>query len=106
MFGISFEELIVLLILALILFGPEKLPEYAEKLGRLVAKVRQSSQEVTQQLHEAYHSYKPPNPVEESPPARCFCTHCGQRLQQEFTFCPKCGRGLKEESDYDQIQAS
>jgi Sec-independent protein translocase protein TatA len=104
-FGISFEELIVLLMLALILFGPEKLPEYAEKLGRLVAKLRQSSQEVTQQFHEAYQSYKPPNPLEE-PPARSFCTHCGQRLEQEFAFCPRCGRRQKEESpesDYDSI---
>jgi sec-independent protein translocase protein TatA len=104
-FGISFEELIVLMILALILFGPEKLPEYAEKLGRVVAKLRQSSQEVTQQFHEAYHSYTPPNPLQESTP-QSFCHHCGQRLEQEFTFCPKCGRRLKEESDYSQPVAS
>jgi sec-independent protein translocase protein TatA len=104
-FGISFEELIVLLILALILFGPEKLPEYAEKLGRLVAKVRQSSQEVTQQFHEAYHSYTPPNPLQEEA-APSFCTHCGQRLEQEFAFCPKCGRRVKEESHYGQPWAS
>ncbi|MDI6854290.1 MAG: twin-arginine translocase TatA/TatE family subunit [Deltaproteobacteria bacterium] len=101
MFGISFEELIVLLVLALILFGPEKLPEYAEKLGRLVAKLRQTSQEVTQQFHEAYHDYKLPNPLEEPPP-RSFCSHCGQRLEQEFAFCPRCGQRLKAESHYDQ----
>ena len=105
MFGISFEELIVLLILALILFGPEKLPEYAEKIGRLVAKVRQSSQEVTQQFHEAYHNYKPPNPLEQAP-AKSFCPHCGQQLEQGFTFCPKCGQRLQEEADYGKTLAS
>lgn len=108
MFGISFEELIVLLILALILFGPEKLPEYAEKIGRLVAKIRQSSQEVTQQFHEAYHNYQPPNPIEELPksPATSFCPHCGQRLDQTFTFCPKCGQRLHEESGHSKTPAT
>jgi Tat protein translocase TatB subunit len=107
-FGISFEELIVLMILALILFGPEKLPEYAEKIGRLVAKVRQSSQEVTQQFHEAYHNYKPPDPYAElqNSPATSFCTQCGQRLEQEFMFCPKCGQRLKQEGDYGKTLAS
>jgi Tat protein translocase TatB subunit len=107
-FGISFEELIVLMVLALILFGPEKLPEYAEKIGRLVAKVRQSSQEVTQQFHEAYHNYKPPDLHEElqKSPATSFCTQCGQRLEQEFMFCPKCGQRLKQEGDYGKTLVS
>jgi Sec-independent protein translocase protein TatA len=107
-FGISFEELIVLMILALILFGPEKLPEYAEKIGRLVAKIRQSSEEVTQQFHAAYHNYKPPDPYHEITKSleTSFCPHCGQRLEQEFTFCPKCGQRLKEDPDYGKTRAS
>ncbi len=93
MFGISFEELLVLMILALILFGPEKLPEYAEKLGRLVAKLRQSSQEVTRHLHEACHTYKPPNPLEDS---TVRCPHCNCRLESHFLFCPHCGHRLND----------
>lgn len=95
MFGISFEELLVLMILALILFGPEKLPEYAEKLGRLVARLRQSSQELTQQFQEAYHSYKPANPLEDS---TIRCPQCHIRLERHFLFCPYCGHRLKEEA--------
>jgi Sec-independent protein translocase protein TatA len=102
-FGISFEELIVLMILALILFGPEKLPEYSEKLGRLVAKLRQSSQEVTQQFHEAYHSYTPPNPFEES---RSTCPKCNHKLEHNFSFCPHCGHMLKEQPDLKEPLAS
>ncbi len=103
MFGISFEELIVLMILALILFGPEKLPEYSEKLGRLVAKLRQSSQEVTQQFHEAYHSYTPPNPLEES---TLTCPQCHQKLERKFSFCPHCGHKLQDDSGYNPPLAS
>ncbi len=35
MCGIDFETLIILAVLAFILFGPEKLPEYAAKAGVL-----------------------------------------------------------------------
>ena len=45
--GIDLPEIIIILVLALILFGPEKLPEYAAKLGRFVAHMRQASSEVT-----------------------------------------------------------
>ena len=91
MFGISFEELIVLLILALILFGPEKLPEYGEKLGRLVAKLREATSEITQPRQSARPPYEPPQSAKEG-----FCPICGQILGYDFTFCPKCGRRLKE----------
>jgi TatA/E family protein of Tat protein translocase len=102
-FGISFEELIVLLVLALILFGPDKLPEYAEKLGRLVATLRQSSQEVTQQFHEAYRNYTPPDPFDES---ISTCPHCQQKLAPTFSFCPRCGQRVKEKSPYQEPLAS
>jgi|UniRef100_A0A7C3WRM5 hypothetical protein len=103
MFGISFEELLVLMILALILFGPEKLPEYAEKLGRLVAKLRQSSQEVTRQFYEAYHGIKPANPFAE-PGERC--PHCNHRLEPHFLFCPYCGSRRSKQTGYPHSLAS
>ncbi|OGP70250.1 MAG: hypothetical protein A2Z73_02840 [Deltaproteobacteria bacterium RBG_13_60_28] len=58
MFGISFEQLILLLVLALILFGPEKLPEIAEKIGRWVAKLRQASSEMSQHYQQVLHPHK------------------------------------------------
>ena len=39
MFGIGFGELIVLLVIALIIFGPEKLPEVAKTLGKFYRQV-------------------------------------------------------------------
>ena len=72
MFGINLEELIVLAVLAFILFGPQKLPEYAEKLGRLVAKLRQASTEVTQQFQNPYQ-YPPDPPAEAHRANALFC---------------------------------
>ena len=101
---LSFEQLVVLLLLALILFGPEKLPEIGEKLGRWMAKLRQASQDLTKE-YQPFTPYEPPpafpTPVV-SPPAIPpmgayeFCPHCGQKLEQDFAFCPHCGQRLKK----------
>jgi sec-independent protein translocase protein TatB len=40
MFGISFSEVVLILILALIIFGPTQLPEIAKKIGELIYKMR------------------------------------------------------------------
>jgi hypothetical protein len=102
MFGISFEEMLVLLVLALILFGPDKLPEYAEKMGRWVAKMRQAGQEVRDSYRSALQTAVP------ATPAWGYCVYCGKHLEQDFTFCPFCGQRLKPEpypslAEADQI---
>ncbi len=35
MFGISFSEIVLILVISLIIFGPKQLPEIASKAGRL-----------------------------------------------------------------------
>ncbi|MBM4285955.1 MAG: zinc-ribbon domain-containing protein [Deltaproteobacteria bacterium] len=95
MFGISFEELLVLMVLALILFGPEKLPEYAEKMGRWVARMRQASQEVRDSYQTGISQTFTTTPP--SSPAWGYCVHCGKSLEKDFVFCPYCGRRQREE---------
>lgn len=40
MFGFSFEKLIVIAVIAIVIVGPARLPEYAAKLARLVSALR------------------------------------------------------------------
>lgn len=40
MFGLTFDKLIVIGIIAVVVIGPQRLPEYAEKLGRLARAIR------------------------------------------------------------------
>lgn len=94
MFGLDFETLIILAVLAFILFGPEKLPEYAATLGRFVAKMRQAGSEVTRQYQNPFQY--PPEPTLPQAP-ESTCPYCQQKVGVDFTFCPKCGQRLKEE---------
>ncbi len=101
--GIEIPEILILLVLALILFGPEKLPEYGAKLGRFIAHMRQASSEVTQPLQDAMRSEPPPPPplLQEN-----FCHQCGHTLEPDFTFCPRCGRRLEKGEAYSHDLAS
>jgi sec-independent protein translocase protein TatB len=48
--AMSFSETIFLFFLALIVFGPKKLPEIARKAGRLLAELRRASNEFKSQI--------------------------------------------------------
>ena len=50
LFNIGPMELILILILALIIFGPGKLPEVAKGLGKAIREFRQASQELTEEI--------------------------------------------------------
>lgn len=54
LFGISFENMLLILLVALIIFGPERLPEIAGKIGRWVNDFRRMSTEVRQEVSQEF----------------------------------------------------
>jgi sec-independent protein translocase protein TatB len=50
MFGISAPEFLVLVAVAAVVLGPERLPSYAQQLGRLVRELRRMAQGATAQV--------------------------------------------------------
>lgn len=68
MFGIGMTELLVILVVALIVFGPTKLPELARSLGKAMNEFRRASSDLRATFNEAVEP--PPQPkLPSAPPA-------------------------------------
>jgi Tat protein translocase TatB subunit len=52
MFGIGLPELIVIMVVALVVVGPSKLPELAKSLGRAFSEFRRMADEVKETIEE------------------------------------------------------
>ena len=110
--GIDFETLIILAVLAFILFGPEKLPQFAAKLGYYMGKLKEASSDLSKEYHSSFSNVlqtpPPPAPAREPspPPALAAqagvyehpCPMCAHLVAHDFTFCPQCGHRLKPEA--------
>ena len=60
MFGIGPTELIVILVIALIVVGPERLPQLAGQVGKAIRDFRQMSGDVTGEFQRAFQLDEPP----------------------------------------------
>jgi TatA/E family protein of Tat protein translocase len=60
MFGIGFTELLVILVVALLVFGPQRLPELARSLGKSLAEFRRASSDLRQSFFDATDPTRPP----------------------------------------------
>ena len=52
MFGVGLPELAVIAFVAVLVFGPDKLPEFARQAGRMARKVREFANEARDELRE------------------------------------------------------
>lgn len=60
MFGIGFTEIVIVALIALVIVGPDKLPEIANYLGKLLGSFRKANVEIKQTLRDI----KPPDVME------------------------------------------
>ena len=86
MFGYNFTTLLIILVIALLLFGPRRLPELGESIGKAIRSFKKAHDdpEVTQGKGEI-----PPGAA--STAAAQTCPQCHQEFTGDFAFCPHCG---------------
>jgi sec-independent protein translocase protein TatB len=50
MFGLGFSEILLILVVALLVFGPKRLPEIAQSLGRALGEFRRTLDDVKREM--------------------------------------------------------
>jgi sec-independent protein translocase protein TatA len=105
-FGIQPIHIIIILIVALLLFGPSRLPELGRSLGKGLNEFRRGTREMTQGFTDEItkpadgNSPPPPQAAQSGESAIAptaasrFCTQCGTPNPADARFCSKCGAQL------------
>jgi len=109
--GIQPIHILIVAIVALIIFGPSKLPELGRGLGKSLTEFRKGAREMTEGFNEEVSK-----PVDEPRPAPAVsapapaesvthtqpvpavqtrtCAKCGTSNAHDAAFCNKCGNAL------------
>jgi Tat protein translocase TatB subunit len=56
MFDIGFQELMIIFIVALLVFGPKKLPELAKTMGKWVAEIKRGVYVAKSQIEQEFNA--------------------------------------------------
>jgi sec-independent protein translocase protein TatA len=67
-FGMGGGEIIFVMAAALILFGANKIPQFAKGLGQAIKEFKKASSDVSNELHSAMNQDPPPPPAPSSAP--------------------------------------
>jgi sec-independent protein translocase protein TatA len=107
-FGLQPIHLAVIVVVALVIFGPKRLPQLGRWIGRTFTEFRKGAREMTDGFKEettrARTESTPtsksdgasPGPTGPYPESAIgpFCTKCGASNPQDARFCNKCGAQL------------
>lgn len=91
MFGYSWGPILIILLIVLILFGPKRLPELGDSIGKAIKSFKRAHDEPENlPKQEAGGSTGGSAAAQAS-----TCPACQKELGGEFAFCPHCGHRLK-----------
>ncbi len=108
-FGLQPTHLIIILVVALLIFGPSRLPEIGRSFGKMLREFQSATKEATQGFTEEVTSKpvetKKEEPVPAAAPAvaapaqtvaasaqpMAACKNCGKPLAVGAKFCSECG---------------
>ncbi len=96
-FGLQPTHLIIILVVALLIFGPSRLPEIGRSFGKMLKEFQSATKEATQGFTEEVQA-KPAVRTEAAPAIeakkeepKVACKSCGKPMQAGMKFCPECG---------------
>jgi sec-independent protein translocase protein TatA len=86
MFGMGSQELLLILVIVLVLFGGSKLPDLAKSLGKSMKEFKKGIGAEP----EAEPTPKP-QPAAPASPEPKACGYCKNPLEADWAHCPRCG---------------
>ena len=101
-FGMGPFELILIVVVILIIFGPKNLPKIGSALGKTVKNVREGMEDKADEADSPIESHDV-EVVEDEDDADApevassdtvFCSQCGAKNDAGASFCSKCGAKL------------
>ncbi len=93
-FGLQPTHLLLILVVALLIFGPSRLPEIGRGFGSMLREFGTAAKEATQSVAQPVA----PAPVKKEEIVTVPCNHCAKPLQPGMKFCPECGGAQAEAS--------
>jgi sec-independent protein translocase protein TatA len=95
-FGIQPIHLVIVFVVALLVFGPQRLPEIGRGVGKAIVEFKKGTREFTETLREETSgtpSASTSLAVTSAYPAASgnYCTHCGTPNPVDARFCNRCG---------------
>ena len=85
MFGMGAQELMIILVIVLVLFGGSKLPDLAKSLGKSMKEFKKGFGA------DAEEEAKSPSGASATPAPPRACASCKSALEAAWTHCPGCG---------------
>ena len=89
-FGLQPLHLLVIAVVALLIFGPSRLPEIGRSLGKTLKEFQSATREATQGFTTEITKSETPAPAAPAEP-KPTCKNCGKPILVGAKFCPECG---------------
>ena len=112
MLGLQPIHIVIIVVVALLIFGPKRLPEMGRSIGKAINEFRNGTREITEGLQAEVNGSATGQVRQPAPPPASsvafqaststpiaqgrFCIQCGSANLPEARFCSQCGSKLPE----------